>query len=271
MARTKANNQYYGKYFECCVVNQINNENVDLYKETFNDFTDEERKEILEDAKKLANYLKVDKAEYIGNHTVLASGDIYLPLSNEYLELKYVSTGNGTYWNTSLSYFEKFGFNIQEYFKKFGLIQALEDTFGTHIQIKTNAKSPVSMADSSLIRYNYKDEYETKIKPIDEQMRKAFVSDLAIYFQNNPDKTYELVNDILLKNSMTTQKSKPDRLIIYNYTKKTIKELNWNLFYKNQNDKIRATNKGLMIGDIRIAIGWQNGNGLNNPTLRAFI
>ena len=35
--------------------------------------------------------------------------------------------------------------------------------------------------------------------------------------------------------------------------------------------QIRFTDKGMVIGNIRIAIGWQNGNGLNNPTIRVFL
>ena len=31
------------------------------------------------------------------------------------------------------------------------------------------------------------------------------------------------------------------------------------------------TDKGFKIGNIRFAIGWQNGNGLNNPTIRVFL
>lgn len=273
MARVKENNQFYGKYFECCVVNVINQANEELYKESYVDFTPKELQDMKQDAEQLALYLNANKAEYIGNLTVNAKGDIFLPESQESIEIKYVSSGKGTYWNTSLTYFEKFGFNFQQYFHDFNLITTLKNLFGENVQISDKNKSPVSKESSSYIRHNFSDEYEKQIVPLDEQMREAFVKDLALFFQNNPQATKELINDVLLKNSATNKKGKPDRLIVYNYNTKKIIDFNWEKIFSdaNVNTDIQATKKGLIINNIRIAIGWQNGNGLNNPTLRVFL
>ena len=271
MARCKENNQYYGKYFECCVVNQINKEDKDLYKENYCDFSTEEKEDIQKDAMAVAQYLNANKAEYTGNLTGSAKGDVFLPDTNEFIELKYVSFGKGTYWNTSLSYFEKFNFNFQEYLCNFGLISLLKECFGSQVSVKDKNKSPVSAADSSFIRHNHSDLYKEKIVPLDEEIRKKFVKDLVAFFSENEEATRQFLADILIKNSLTSQKGKPDRLIIFNYETKKITEFKWEEIFNSPDIYIKTTDKGFTINNIRIAIGWQNGNGLNNPTLRVFL
>ena len=39
----------------------------------------------------------------------------------------------------------------------------------------------------------------------------------------------------------------------------------------SQHLELKKTTNSLKYGNIRIAFGWQNGNGLNNPTIRIFI
>ena len=102
-------------------------------------------------------------------------------------------------------------------------------------------------------------------------MREEFTKDIANYFINNTDKIYEFINDMINKNTETCQKNAPDRLIVYNYNTDKIKEINLNDFIKNINNNIQVNQKGLVFGNIRIAFGWSNGNGLNNPTIRVFL
>ena len=53
-------------------------------------------------------------------------------------------------------------------------------------------------------------------------MRTAFVKDLATYFSNNPDMAYSFIKDMLNKVRLKTRESyKPDRFIVYNYSKDT--------------------------------------------------
>ena len=56
-----------------------------------------------------------------------------------------------------------------------------------------------------------------------------------------------------------------------NYNKKTAKEINLKSFVDNITTTIRVTDKGLVIGNVRIIFAWQNGSGLNNPTIRVFL
>lgn len=266
-SNNKATNQYYGKFFETAVVAQLNNSEIE-YNENY-EFTDDEKTIMLKQAQEVANYLGKYTAQYIGNQTSLASGDIILD-NQDVIELKRVSAGTGTYFNTSIYYFSKFGFDFKTYMDKYGLYEELEKYFGTEIRISRSNNSPVSQSNSSLIRHNHQEIYEQYILPVDEKCREYFIKDLVDYFQQNTEKIYEFVSDMLNKNTETSQKSKPDRLIVYNYNKNTINEIDIKSL-KADTTQIRFTDKGMVIGNIRIAIGWQNGNGLNNPTIRVFL
>lgn len=267
-SNTRADNQYYGKYRECCVIANLNKTEVD-YKENY-EFSDEEKVTLFNEGKLIADYIGNHTAVYLGNHTANESGDIQLD-NGEVIEIKSVSSGAGTYFNTSIYYFSKFGFDFKEYMKNYGLYDAIESNFKTIVSVNRNNKSPVTLPDSRLIRHNYTELWETTILPVDEKMRKNFILDLAEYFTNHTEKIYEFISDMLNKNTTTSKKVAPDRLIVLNYTKNNVREIDLKHFYENISTNIRTTSKGLVIGNIRIAIGWQNGGGLNNPTIRIFL
>lgn len=267
LKNAKENNQYYGKLFETAVVAQLNQEPL-CYEENY-EFSEVEKQAMLKEAQVVADYLKGYTAVYTGNHTSLASGDIVLS-SGETVELKRVSAGAGTYFNTSIYYFEKFGFNFKNYMEKYGLYDALEEYFGKEYKISRINNSPVSRDNSSKIRHTFEEIYQEQIVPIDKTVRTEFLRDLATYFSQHPESLYEFVMDMLNKNSATSQKAAPDRLIVYNYIKNTLNEIDI-ASYANQDLTFEITEKGMKIGNIRVAIGWQNGNGLNNPTIRIFL
>ena len=75
-SNNKATNQYYGKFFETAVVAQLNNSEIE-YNENY-EFTDDEKTIMLKQAQEVANYLGEHTAQYVGNQTSLASGDIIL-------------------------------------------------------------------------------------------------------------------------------------------------------------------------------------------------
>ena len=267
-SNTKDNNQYYGKYRECCVVAHLNGSEV-KYNEDY-EFTAEEKTQLFNEAKLISDYIGNHTATYCGNHTGSATGDILLD-NGETIEIKSVSAGSGTYHNTTIYYFEKFGFNFKDYMAKYGLYDALEANFKDIVRVSRTNKSPVSQANSSLIRHSYTDIYQKNIVPVDENMRKQFTSDIANYFANNSDKAYEFITDMLNKNCATNYKETPDRLIVLNYAKKTVREVDLQHFKDNISTNVRNTDKGLVIGNIRVAFSWQNGGGLNNPTIRVFL
>lgn len=264
----RADNQYYGKYRECCVVAHLNNTPVE-YNEDYV-FSDKEKIDMYEETRIIADYIGNHRAIYIGNHTIDASGDIVLD-NGEVVELKCVSSGNGTYFNTSIYYLSKFGFDFREYMDKYNIYSILENKFGNQIKVSRTNNSPVSQSNSSFIRHNYESFYKNIIIPADAQMRHCFTLDIADYFRNNVEAAYQFVSDMLSKNTSTCFKKMPDRLIVMNYNKKTAKEINLKSFVDNITTTIRVTDKGLVIGNVRIIFAWQNGSGLNNPTIRVFL
>lgn len=267
-SNSRAENQYYGKFRECCVVAHLNNSSVE-YNENYT-FTPEEEKTLFDEAGLIANYLGNHTAIYLGNQTTNESGDILLD-NGETIEIKSVSTGTGTYYNTSIYYLSKFGFDFKQYMTDYGLYDAIEQSFGSMVNVSRKNNSPVNMSSSSFIRHNYESEWKEKIVPKDETMRMKFTQDVADYFTQNPDKVYEFISDMLNKNSSTSKKSSPDRMIVLNYNKGTVREIDLKNFKENISTNIRVTDKGLVVGNVRIALSWQNGVGLNNPTIRVYL
>ena len=267
-SNTRAENQYYGKYRECCVVAHLNHAEVE-YHENYT-FTTEEQKILSDEAKLIADFLGNHTATYLGNHTANESGDILLD-TGEIIEIKTVSAGSGTYFNTSIYYFSKFGFDFKKYMENYGLYDAIEQSFGSIVNVSRKNNSPVNQTDSSFIRHNRKSEWEEKIVPVDEAMRIKFTQDIADYFTQNSDKVYEFISDMLNKNSATSKKKSPDRMVVLNYKKGIVREIDLKNFKNNISTNIRTTDKGLIIGNVRIAFSWQNGIGLNNPTIRVYL
>ena len=52
--------------------------------------------------------------------------------------------------------------------------------------------------------------------------------------------------------------------------KKKNKEIKKEILDKNKNI-LTKSNLGFKIGDVRFQVSWQNGCGLNNPTIRVFL
>lgn len=275
-SNTKSDNQYFGKYFEIAVVSKIkgesDNPNPKDYKDTCDyDFSEEEIQILNDQAKIIANYIGYDiTADRVGNHTVSGIGDITLDNNNIKIEIKRVSAGSGTYHNTSIYYFSGFGFNFKDYMQKFKLRETIEKYF-PDVNVSYSNNSPVTQQTSSFIRHSKKYGYE-EIKKIDEQMRIAFVQDLVKFFQSNPEQAQQFYQDMVNKQKITTKNTAmADRFIVYNYNKNSINEINLNDIKQCPDKHIYINDFGFCIGNLRIQIGWQNGNGLNNPTIRAFL
>lgn len=263
----KENNQYYAEYIESKVTSIINNENYilpDCLKE-FN-FTKEEIEEMNNDAAQIATYINGNTAKWVGRNCGNEKCDIIVD-NNRQIELKYVGSGTGTYLNASLSYFsDKLGFvSFTEYTHK-TICPILEEEYGTSVY---ETFSPVSMAVSKDIRHNKPELYE-KIKEVDKVMRKQYTNDLFNYLKNNPDKLTLFITDCITKN--INNKSTPTELIIFNHnTKNLICYNKETILQKIKNKEIKNAGLSLVFDNFRVAIGWQNGNGLNNPTFRVFL
>ena len=273
----KSDNQYFGKYFEIAVTAKINGDNEFPNPKNYEELCgyNFSQKEILylnDEAKKIADYIGSNHyASRIGNHTLTELGDIILDNKIK-IELKRVSCGSGTYHNTSIYYLTKFGFDFKKYMEQFQLYKAIENNFPS-VKISYTNNSPVTQNDSSFIRHSNEEKYK-EIEKIDFKMRKQFVLDLAEYFKKYPEKAQEFYKDMIYKVKTSQNKNNQkivDRFIIFNYNNDSIDEINLDDFKKCQSEKIEANDFSLRIGKIRFVFGWQNGNGLNNPTIRVFL
>lgn len=264
-SNTRAENQYYGKFRECCVVAQLNHAPIE-YNENY-EIPADQRLTIFNQAKIVADFIGNHTATYIGNHTGNESGDILLN-NGQRIELKSVSAGTGTYHNTTMNYLKKFNFNFKECMDRHGWQAQLKEICGDLIPINFKTFSPVSQKNSSFLRHNYEELFKEKIIPAEEIFRMEFVKELADYFTNNPEQRYIFVSDMLNKESQAHKKTSPDRLIVWNYQKNTVNEIDVKNFKNNINTDIRATKKGLVIGNMRFALSWGNGVGLSNPVIR---
>ena len=85
------------------------------------------------------------------------------------------------------------------------------------------------------------------------------------------DNNYKFIYDIITKNT-NGKKTIPDSIIIYNHKKEEIMEINKEyLTQLLDNNIIKLTGTSICFGKVRITFSWQNGVGLNNPTIRVFI
>lgn len=264
----KAKNQYVGEYFERCVAGILTGDF--SFDGLSFPFSQEEKTNIFNDAKLLAKKLdSYKKVLYTGRNTSVESGDLIC--DNDIVELKYVSGGKGTYLNTSINYLSlNLGFtnfhNYQEKKGYFEFLMPLLEENGFKDYSLTNS-SPVSMEISSKIQ---KLSIYSLIQAKDKQIRKDYVKELYEYLSDNTSLVNKFLSDILSKNC--SNKQAPDRLLIFNYSTKEITDYNQNFILSLMNNKkIKNAGLSLVFDDIRVAIGWQNGSGLNNPTLRAFI
>lgn len=274
-SNNKLDNQYFGKYFERAIVEKINNSEVIINPKNYIDtcgynFSQDEIQRLNDEAKIVGDYIGHNiHATHTGNHTSLENGDIHLD-NGISVEIKRVSAGTGTYHNTSVYYFTNFGFNFKDYMEKFQLRETIEKFF-PEVKVKYSDNSPVNQANSSYIRHSQKEGYK-EIEAIDKKMRKQFVLDLVEFFRKNPDKAKIFYKDMILKKKISQETySYSDRFIVFNYDKNTICEINLNELKSNPVKNIYTNDFGFCIGGLRFQIGWQNGNGLNNPTIRVFL
>lgn len=261
MERTKANNQYFGKAFEILVVETLTGKTPEnSVLEKFSDLS-EIRADVNNFLTTFGNHKNV---EWCGNHTKSAVCDLIA--DGKHIELKYTSSGNGTYYNTTIYQMIEYGFDYRDYMNYFALYEGIATI--PNISINKKAGSPVSVEDSLYIRNNFPNEYDF-ISGIEKRCREKFVNDLFDYFSQNFNVFIDFLNKMLRKE---TKNGLPDTIYIYNYKKKETKVLEIDkILTISQHLELKKTTNSLKYGNIRIAFGWQNGNGLNNPTIRIFI
>lgn len=257
----KKNNQYYAEYIEQAVFNNYMPKDIVI---DYN-FSEIEINEMNTDAFIIFQnfFSEYKNIQYCGRKTRTECADFICDGKN--IELKYVAQGNGTYFNTTIEYCHKqLGFtSFQDYLKNSPQLKLLAKYFGNKVYENI---SPVSKEESSTFRKEYEKIYKKQLVPMDKMLRKQYVKDFYEYVVKN-NLVPQLYLDMINKYS---KKDKPDSIIIFNHqTKKSFKLVN---FDNNENFTTYISGDfSIIINNIKITFAWQNGTGLNNPTLRIFL
>ena len=261
MKITKANNQYYAEFVEGAIMSCFDSAFSILVDYTF---SKQEEEEMRDDAESIYRtfFKEYKNIEYTGRNTITSCADFICDGQN--IELKYVSNGSGTYYNTRIEYCNKeLGFtSFHDYMMASGQLELLEQFFTSAVY---NNISPVSQKDSSWFRHEYPEIYKNQLVPLDKATREKYVQDFYQYIVENnliPQFYMDMINKY-------SKNSKPDAIVVFNHQTKN--------GYKNTElENIAsfshsASGVSIRINNIKVTFAWQNGTGLNNPTLRVFL
>ena len=256
-------NQYYGRYIERGIADYANNRLIQNYEDFA--FPIEHIKTMNSDIKVIANYLNSSNVQYIGNHTANANGDLIV--DNAIVELKYTDGSLGTYFNTSTEFVKHIGFTtFSEYLKSQGYYDVLSQL---GIVVNMNNISPVSMAVSNYIRHNKPEVYKQVID-IEKDYRLRYVTLLYQYLIDNNEARLQFIKNLITKEA--SNKNMPDRLIVFNHDTKWIREFNkQDILTRLVDNNLTVSGGTIKMYGIHFTIAWQNGTGLNNPTIRVFL
>jgi hypothetical protein len=258
----KAHNQYYGQYVEEAVTAIINNQEI---PNNIKDYTFQQWEiDIMnEDAKAIANYLNATSATYTGRQTSNQSCDIIA--DNREIELKY-SKSNGTYYNTSVSFFDNYGLtSFKEFLMDYGVLDFLSQFFGDKVY---NNLSPVDKTEGSTWRKENPELYK-QLKEIEAKAREAYVEYVFNYLIEDESHIEDFVCKMLTKEG--SGKHIPDSIIAYHYDIDEIVEISKEeIMSMTKNLAISRSGYTFKFSGFHTTIAWQNGTGLNNPTIRVF-
>ena len=87
---------------------------------------------------------------------------------------------------------------------------------------------------------------------------------------NNTEARLQFIKNLITKEA--SNKSMPDRLIVFNHDTKWIREFNkQDILTCLVNDNLALSGGTIKMYGVHFTIAWQNGTGLNNPTIRVFL
>lgn len=258
----KAYNQYYGQYMEEAVTAIINNQEIPNNVKDYT-FQQWEIDIMNEDAKAIANYLNATTAIYTGRQTSNQSCDIII--DNREIELKY-SKSNGTYYGTSVSFFDSYGLtSFKEFLINYGVLDFLSQFFGDKVY---NNLSPVDKKEGSIWRKENPELYE-QLKKIEAIAREAYVEYVFNYLIEDESHIEDYVRKMLTKEA--SGKHIPDSIIVYHYDTDEIVEISKKeIMSMTRNLSISRNGYTFKFSGFHTTIAWQNGTGLNNPTIRVY-
>ena len=214
----------------------------------------------------------------VGQHTSTESCDVKLADGTE-LEIKYVGTegSRGTYYNTSLEKVaEYFGYEAYNDFLYAGgyhdyLAEAFE---GSGYKVNSLGNSPVSRKASSWFRHNAEDDYEN-VRSLEYSLRAEWVRGFCDYLIETGN-SGDFIK-MALDKSFSDYKHMPSMFLVYtrgrngNDSCEIFSEKDIQAMAGNGNDISQEGECSIVFGNVAAVFSWQNGVGLNNPTMRVFL
>lgn len=208
----------------------------------------------------------------IGQNTKNENGDI--KVNNKIWEIKHLTSNissSGTYLNTSISTMDRYvDKTFKDFVKESGSYEYWESQFGNKYPVRERLSPISNYLEADEFRKTKKEQYKV-IRKLDRLTRKQYVEYCYNYFIENPESLIKFVADILSKN--ISDKQPPDYILVYNEITDTIKVIDKKsiLDRDTSNFRMSPSKLALIFDKFRINFGWQNGNGLCNPTLRVFL
>lgn len=273
----KKNNQYYGEAIERLIFAYYTGTDPDEELKNINFiFSENEINIMKQDAKDIfvPNIKKLfgenQSIVYTGRTTKNANGDLIINGST--IEIKYTASSNGTYASGSAYYFhDSFGMiDPMKFYANAGYHDILRRNFP--VPVSESNRSPVSQEASNFIRHSskYKDVYARVLK-VEAVLREMLLQRYDAFFKENPSIVKDFVYGLISKEA--NGKEIPDHILIYQRKGKNFVEITKEYILSTLNEDHPFCHRGdsYYWGPFRFTVGWQNGNGLNNFSLRIFI
>lgn len=294
-SHSKSENDLYGEAFEKLLVNKLGG-HVKITPAEAKLISPEDVDIAAAAIKK--EFKNIRSVQHIGPAVKNESGDIKVNGKN--VEVKYVGQGHGTYWNTSMEAFINMfpNSNIKSYTrtKDFDAVRKYLDRVYKEYEMDIDVFSNTSPVPSSkkfkefrrlfdrkaydmdtleTLKDEFGNEYQNilfdELTELELPIRQKWVKSIIKYFENNPEEVIRLYNIILTK--AASDKQTPDYYLVYNYTNKTA-EITSAMDLATDDIKLKTSDEdtvSFIVGNFRLTFAWQNGTGLSNPTVRAFI
>lgn len=281
--QSKALNGTVGHAFEACIADALNGVQEAEFAPSISDMEPILRSEADSVASELRNRFGDGiTGVVIGDKVTKERGDLLLSNGLKY-EIKRTSGGNGTYHNTSVRALERSGVEpMNSFYEKVGYYSKLEqilENAGSDIRPDRTSPSPFSKKEADVIRKQMKPAYK-EIQAAEAEARRRYVAECVMpKLTEDKSALTQLVSDMEHKKTSLSDSVKdvPDGYLVYNYKKgTTVIESKDDIakIFEEPEGGHTVENVGSSIkinGRIRVVFGWQNGTGLNNPTLRVFI
>lgn len=269
----KAENQWYGKAFEQvinAVFHQVKINNPYPLHVEEKDFQKmfKHAKSFIENFEK--KYFKINSMEWVGNKTSTENGDLIV--NGLVVEVKYTEKGNATWLNTNMDRFhDTYGFpkTYKDYMMEAGLYDILVKNLGEEVSLENVSPISDGARAKKIQSMSFYKDYAKK----ENDVRTKYTSDVFKFLKNSPEVEKQFTLDVVTKG--ICQKTMPDFLCSFHYGDDSFESYSKeDLMALYKDGKITQTSRqklGFYAGKIQIAIGWQNCNGLCNPTIRGFI